>query len=167
MKNILSVLLILLLTVSCSTFNPAQKIVEPETITGVYNLVQVGGTFRADAERLVILDVENDNYTFRPVTVPGRVKNFPGLSAGTALRHAEEFFATNCAYNGYFVKEMKLPDGSFIGYEITPNYPSILCEDGNQVIVSYGMQEDNVIQVYTWLLFNKGENGGSLIRNIP
>ena len=161
MKNYLPVLFsILLLTAACSTLNLGQNIVAPETITGTYNLIAVGGTFAADAERVVILDVETDDYSFRPVTGPGRVKNFPGLSAAEALKKAEEFFATNCAYNGFLVREMKLPSGNFIGYEITPDYPTALCEDGNEIRVSYGMGEDGEIKVYTWLLL-KVDDGGS------
>lgn len=160
MKNYLPLLLILLITASCSTLNPARNIVDPNSITGTYNLIQVGGTFAADAERVVILDVETDDYSFRPVTGPGRVKNFPGTSTEVALKMTEEFFASNCAYNGFLVKEMKLPDGSFIGYELTPDYPSALCEDGNEIRVSYGMGDEGEIKVYTWLLL-KVDDGGS------
>ena len=160
MKNYLPVLLsILLLTSSCATLNLAQNIVEPENVTGTYNMIQVGGTFAADAERVVILDVETDDYSFRPSTGPGRVKNFPGVNAEEALKRTGEFFSTNCAYNGYLIKDLRLPDGSFLGYEITPDYPSALCEDGNEVRISYGMDEGTEITVYTWLLFKVDEGG--------
>jgi len=161
MKKYLPFLFILLTTSACSTLNLGQNIVEPATITGTYNMIQVGGTFAADAERVVILDVETDDYSFRPSTGPGRVKNFPGTSAEEALERTEDFFSTNCAYNGYLIKELKLPDGSFLGYEITPDYPSALCEDGNEVRISYGMDEGDEIKVYTWLLFKVDDGGGS------
>ena len=159
MKNYMPIIFVMLLTSSCSTLNLAQNVVEPNSITGTYNMVQVGGTFPADAERVVILDVETDDYSFRPVTHPGRVKNFPGLTAEEALKKAEGFFSTNCAYNGFLIKEMNLPDGAFIGYELTPDYPSALCEDGNEIRVSYGMGEEGEIKVSTWLLLRVEEGG--------
>ena len=161
MKNLLPVLFVLLFTAACSTLNLAQTIVEPETITGTYNLIQVGGTFAADAERVVILDVESDDYTFRPSTGPGRVKNFPGISGEDALKKADDFFSSNCAYNGFLARELNLPDGSFIGYEILPDYPTSLCEDGNEIRVSYGMGDEGEIKVFTWLLFKVDEGGSS------
>ena len=81
-----------------------------------------------------------------------------------ALKKAEEFFSSHCAYNGFLVKEMKLPDGSFLGYELTPDYPASLCEDGNELRVSYGLGEGGEIKVYTWLLL-KAEEGRS--NNLP
>ena len=161
MNKYLIVIGICLALVSCSSFNLGRDIVAPDSVTGSYNLILVGGTFGADAERIVILDVETDGYSFRPVTGPGRVKNFPGMSSDTALKKAEEFFSSHCAYNGFLVKEMKLPDGSFIGYELTPDYPASLCEDGNVLRVSYGMGEGGEIKVYTWLLLKEEDGGGS------
>ncbi|MEN8135079.1 MAG: hypothetical protein ABFS18_06025 [Thermodesulfobacteriota bacterium] len=155
---------ICLVLVGCSSFNLGRDIVAPDSVTGSYNLILVGGTFGADAERIVILDVETDGYSFRPVTGPGRVKNFPGMSGEAALKKAEDFFSSHCAYNGFLVKEMKLPDGSFIGYELTPDYPVALCEEGNVLSVSYGMGEGGEIKVYTWLHL-KEEDGGS--NNFP
>jgi hypothetical protein len=150
---------ICLALVGCSSFNLGRDIVAPDSVTGSYNLILVGGTFAADAERLVILDVETDGYSFRPVTGPGRVENFPGMSGASALKKAEEFFFSHCAYNGFLIKEMKLPDGFFIGYELTPDYPAALCEDGNEISVSYGMGEGGEIKVYTWLLLKEAHGG--------
>ena len=160
MNKYLIVTGICLALVGCSSLNLSLDIVAPDSVTGSYNLILVGGTFAADAERIVILDVETDDYSFRPVTGPGRVKNFPGMSAATALKKAEEFFAPHCAYNGFLVKELKLPDGSFVGYELTPDYPTLLCEGGNEISVSYGMGEGGEIKVYTWLLLVE-HSGGS------
>ncbi len=164
MNRYLIVSSLCLALVGCSSFNLGREIVAPENVKGSYNLILVGGTFGADAERIAILDVETDGYSFRPVTGPGRVKNFSGMSGERALEKVEEFFSTHCAYNGFLVKEMKLPDGSFIGYELVPDYPVSLCEDGNELRVSYGLGKDGEIKVYTWLLF-KEEQGRS--RNSP
>lgn len=164
MNRYLIVSSICLALVGCSSFDLGREIVAPKNVKGSYNLILVGGTFAADAERIAILDVETDGYSFRPVTGPGRVKNFQGMSGERALKKAEEFFSSHCAYNGFLVKEMKLPDGSFIGYELIPDYPASLCEDGNELRVSYGLGEDGEIKVYTWLLL-KEEEGRS--RNLP
>ncbi|MBU0481276.1 MAG: hypothetical protein KKG47_09255 [Proteobacteria bacterium] len=136
-------------------------VVDRKEIAGTYNLVLVGGTYAADAERLVILDAANDGYTFRPVTAPGRVQLVPEIGAAEALRKAEAFFSDHCAYDGYQIKKLTKPDGGFVGYELVPDYPASLCEDGNILQVSYSQGNEGEIKVYTWLILKK-EHGGSV-----
>jgi hypothetical protein len=143
-----------------------ELVMEKDAISGTYNLIQVGGTFSRDAERIVILDREDDAYSFRPVTGPGRVRNFPGIEAAEALRRAEDFFSDHCAYRGYRIRELHLREnGKTIGYELTPDYPGVLCEDGNEVLVSYGKPVDGEIKVYTSLLLKIKDNGSGMLVN--
>ena len=161
MKKYLTAIIGCLLASGCASLNLERDIVpDRSSISGTYNLIQIGGTFGSDAERIVILDIEGDDYSFRPVTGPGRVKNFPGIKGAAALQRAEEFFASHCAYRDYEIRELTLPGGGMIGYELTPDYPTALCEDGNEVTVSYGRENDGEIKVYTWLLL-KVDDGGS------
>jgi len=136
-------------------------VTDKESITGTFNMIQVGGTFGSDAERLVILDIEDDGYTFDPITGPGRVKNFPGTDAQEALRKTEQFFSDHCAYNGYLVHKLIIRENNqTVGYDIEPYYTAVFCKDANEILVSYGSPVDGVIKVYTSLLL-KVNDGGS------
>lgn len=166
MKKHLTLIISCLLASGCAPLTMERDLVtDRDSISGTYNLVQVGGTFGSDAERIVILDIEGDGYSFRPVTGPGRVKTFPGIKGADALQRAEEFFASHCAYRDYQIRKLTLPDNGLIGYELTPYYPTALCEDGNEVTVSYGRGDDGEIKVYTWLLLNVDHGGSNMERD--
>jgi hypothetical protein len=153
MKRIMPTIFCCLLASGCASLNLGRDLLpDRDIIAGTYNLIQVGGTFGSDAERMVILDIEGDDYSFQPVTGPGRIKNFPNVKGDKALQRAEEFFASHCAYRDYQIRKLIMPDNGLIGYELTPDYPSGLCEDGNEISVSYGKGKDGEIKVYTWLL---------------
>jgi hypothetical protein len=161
MKKSVMILGCWLLTSGCAGLNVEREIVtDRRQLAGTYNLIQVGGTFGNDAERVVILDIEGDAYSFRPVTGPGRVKNFTGLKVAAALRKAEEFFSDHCAYRDYQIRTLTLPGQGLLGYELTPNYPVVLCEYGNEVSISYGKGAEGEIKVYTRLLLEiDGQDG--------
>lgn len=55
-------------------------------------------------------------------------------------------------------------NGSLIGYEIIPDYPTALCEDGNEIRVNYGMGEQGEIKV-SWLLLKVDDGGSSKFPN--
>jgi hypothetical protein len=58
----------------CASLNLERDLItDRNSLTGTYNLIQVGGTFGRDAERIVILGIEGDYYFFQPLTGPGRV----------------------------------------------------------------------------------------------
>ena len=161
-----SILACLLVAGGCASGRMDRELImDREGVTGSFDMIRVGGTFADDAERIVILDIEDDPYSFRPVAGPGRVRQSPGLSANEALRRAELFFSDHCAYNGYQLRKLILPEtGKPVGYELTPNYPASLCEAGNEVLVNYTKPEDGEIKVYTSLLLKvKDGSGGSLL----
>ena len=135
-------------------------VAEPGRLPGTYTAVLIGGTFAADAERVVILDLEGDGYRFVPVASDYRFKRIEGLTAAAALGEAEKLFSSHCAYNGYRVKSLKLPGGTLVGYEVTPDYPAALCEWGNVVSVGYVVGKNGEIKVYTSLL-QPVDGGGS------
>ena len=130
----------------------------PEKISGTYDLILIGGTFPDDPDRLVIFDIPGDGHEFQPVTDKFRIKRIPGLPAQAALEKTRGFFSEHCAYNGFATKSLALPSGESVGYELLPDYPTILCEYGNEIRVSYGEEENGVIKVSTWLWIRKHEN---------
>jgi len=159
-------LLLLVLTISgCAAVDLTRQIVaEPDKLPGTYTAILIGGTFAADADRVVILDLEGDRYTFQPVAPDYRIKRIEGLTAAAGVAEAVKFFSPHCAYNGYRVRSLKLPAGDIVGYEITPDYPSSLCEWGNTVTVGYDVKADGVIKVYTSLLLptEEGSSQGNV-----
>jgi predicted small secreted protein len=166
MKKHLTFILIVLafLLTSCLTLSPGLRrdiVTEPAKITGTYDLILVGGVYADDPDRIAIYDIPGDGYEFQPVTEEYRVKRLPGLSAQIALEKTKEFFSEHCAYNGFISKELTLPVGESIGYEMIPDYPNILCEYGNEISVSYGKADNGVIKVYTRLMLREDDGGRS------
>ena len=132
---------------------------EPESISGTYDLILIGGAYAYDPDRVAILDIPGDGYEFKPVTEEYRVKRIPGLSARESLERAQGFFSEHCAYNGFDTKKLTLPGSEQVGYELIPDYPTVLCEYGNEIIVSYGKENNGVIKVYTRLMLREDDNG--------
>jgi len=128
------------------------EVAVPGEIPGVYTLLLAGASYNNDPERVAILDLEGDAYTFQPVMPAYRYTKVPGLPAAAALIQAEKYLALHCAYNGYRLKSLALPDGKIVGYELIPDLPAALCEYGNVVTVAYGVGDDGVIKVYTHLV---------------
>ncbi len=156
---LLPLLLVGLAASACAVDLTRQLVAEPDMLPGTYTAILIGGTFAADADRVAILDLEGDGYSFQPVASDYRVKRIEGLSAAAALAEAVKLFSSHCAYNGYRIKSLKLSDGVFVGYEVTPDYPPSLCEWGNTVTVGYKVGAHGVIKVYTSLLLPV-EGGG-------
>jgi hypothetical protein len=125
---------------------------EPDKISGTYDLILIGGAYNDDPDRIAIFDVPGDGYEFKPVTEEYRVKRIPGLSDQEALTKAKDFFAEHCAYNGFITRKLNLPEKGQIGFELVPDYPALLCEEGNEIFVSYGKEKNGVIKVYTSLM---------------
>lgn len=128
------------------------EVATPGEIPGVFTLLLVGASYNNDAERVAILDLEGDAYTFQPVMPDYRFTKVPGLTAAAALAQAEKYLALHCAYNGYRLKSLALPEGKTVGYELIPDLPAALCEYGNVVTVGYRVGDDGVIKVYTHLV---------------
>jgi predicted small secreted protein len=165
MKNHLTFILIILsfLFTSCVTTSSGLRrdiVSEPETISGSYDLILIGGAHANDPDRIAIYDIPGDGYEFQPVTEPYRIKRFPALSSQAALEKTTEFFSEHCAYNGFLTKELTLPATGSIGFEMVPDYPTLFCIDGNEISVSYKNKDGGVIKVYTWLMLKEGENDG-------
>jgi hypothetical protein len=167
-KRIVFVLTILaFLSTSCLTSSSGLRrdlVPEPAKIGGTYDLILIGGAYADDPDRIVIFDIPGDGYEFQPVTEPYRVKRIPALSAQEALEKATEFFSEHCAYNGFDTRKLVMSSGGLIGYEMIPDYPVIVCEQGNEVRVSYKTKDDGVIKVYTWLMLREDDDGRGGLR---
>lgn len=128
----------------------------PGEIPGLFTMLLTGASHNNDSERVAILDLEGDAYTFQPVMPAYQIKKMAGLTALAALPQAEKYLALHCAYNGYRLKSLALPDGKIVGYELIPDLPAALCEYGNAVITGYRVGGDGVINVYISLAMPKG-----------
>lgn len=165
---ILAILPFLLTSCLAGTSGLSQNVLpEPEKITGTYDLIMIGGAYSDDPDRIVIFDIPGDGYEFEPITEPYRIKRTPALSAQAALEKTREFFSEHCAYNGFLTRELTLPAGGSVGYELVPDYPTLLCEKGNEISVSYGKEDNGTIKVYTWLMLREDDDGPSGLRVRP
>ena len=164
-KRIVFILVILaFLFTSCLTTGSGLRrdiVSEPAKISGSYDLILIGGAHANDPDRIAIYDIPGDGYEFKPITEPYRIKRVPALSARAALEKTTAFFSEHCAYNGFISKELTLPAGGSIGYEMIPDYPNIICEYGNEISVSYGKADNGVIKVYTRLMLREDDGGRS------
>ena len=158
------VILSFLLT-SCLTTSSGLRrdlLSEPEKLAGTYDLILIGGAYPDDPERIVIYDIPGDGYEFQPTTEKYKIKRLSALSAQAALKKTRKFFSEHCAYNGFVTKELVLVSSGSIGYELVPDYPTDLCQRGNEVTVSYGKENNGVIKVSTWLLSKERDEGRGL-----
>lgn len=158
--RMLSILVVLLLLWSAGVGSAAGlsrgEVATPREIPGVFTLLLAGASYDNDPERVAILDLEGDGYVFQPVMPDYRFRKVSGLTAAAALPQAEKYFSVHCAYNGYRLNSLALPDGKIVGYELIPDLPAGLCEYGNVPTAGYRVGDDGVIKVYTGLAMPRG-----------
>jgi hypothetical protein len=155
MKKIAFVL-ILILFVFSSSFAIAinLKTIEAsnEEVKGVFTLILYGGRDMNDIERLAILDLEGDKYTFEPYAPEFDYKIKKSLSEKEALEMSHKFVSSHNAFYHSQLSRIIDDKGNTIGYELRPLYMPFI----------YGVSD--VLDVYYSL---KGEKVRAYIRIIP
>jgi hypothetical protein len=155
MKKIAFVL-ILILFVFSSSFAIAinLKTIEAsnEEVKGVFTLILYGGRDMNDIERLAILDLEGDKYTFEPYAPEFDYRVTKGLNEKEALDKANKFVSSHHAFYRSQLSRIIDDKGNTIGYELRPLYMPFI----------YGVTD--VLDVYYSL---KGEKVRAYIRIIP
>lgn len=155
MKKIAFVL-ILILFVFSSSFAIAinLKTIEAsnEEVKGVFTLILYGGRDMNDIERLAILDLEGDKYTFEPYAPEFDYRIKKSLSEKEALEMSHKFVSSHNAFYHSQLSRIIDDKGNTIGYELRPLYMPFI----------YGVSD--VLDVYYSL---KGEKVRAYIRIIP
>jgi len=155
MKKIAFVL-ILILFVFSSSFAIAinLKTIEAsnEEVKGAFTLILYGGRDMNDIEKLAILDLEGDKYTFEPYAPEFDYRIKKSLAEKEALEMAHEFVSSHNAFYRSQLSRIIDDKGNTIGYELRPLYMPFI----------YGVSD--VLDVYYSL---KGEKVRAYIRIIP
>lgn len=145
MRNILLLPAAILVLCSCATIGIGGKslrtvpIEENADIMGLFTAIFYGRHYAEEADAVVIMDLEGDEYTFMPI---GRTMDFETLKSITAFEafyESEPFFSLHAAYSGKTaIRRILSPTGHTIGYEIRPLY-----------MPTYYGKEDVVMPTYT------------------
>lgn len=152
----LTFVIVLILSIVSSSFAIAANLkteeAKKEDVKGVFTLILYGGRDVNDIERLAILDLEGDKYTFEPYAPEFDYRIKKSLSEKEALEMAYEFVSSHNAFYHSQLSRIFDDKGNTIGYELRPLYMPFI----------YGVSD--VLDVYYSL---KGEKVRAYIRIIP
>jgi hypothetical protein len=98
----------------------------PAEVQGSYTLILYGCGSRDTIENVAILDREGDAYSFEIMAPEFSTTVTSGLSAGAALKKAEEFVRCNINVTRSQLRRVLGPSGAVVGFAVTPLYPVIL-----------------------------------------
>jgi hypothetical protein len=158
MKSTL-LLILALLSYSCSERYLRTESATPGEITGTYTLILYGGNYANDVKTFAILAKEGTPYTF-DVFAPSFdyriIKNAP---AREALEKAKKFVSFHPDFWKIQISEILGPQGGVIGYEVKPlYYPEAF---GNpDIIRTYYKMTGNKVNVYIRPHFRYPAGGG-------
>jgi hypothetical protein len=145
MKSTL-LLILAVLSYSCSGRYLRTESATPGAITGTYTLILYGGNYANSVKNIAILAKEGTPYTFHIYEPSFDYRILKGVPAREILTTAEKFVRSNPNFWKIQINEILSPQGSAIGYEVIPLYyptafgnPSIIRTyykmTGNKVIV--------------------------------
>ncbi|MGQ9569724.1 MAG: hypothetical protein ACUVUQ_02565 [Thermodesulfovibrionales bacterium] len=155
MKKIVIVLLITLSFTSSSHIiagNIMTEEAKKEDIKGVFRLILYGGRNMNDVERLAILDIEGDKYTFEPFAPDFDYRIKDGLTGEQAIDKSYNFISSHNAFHHAQLRKILDFNGNVIGFELRPLYFPFV----------FGVSD--ILEVYYSL---KGEKVKAYIRIIP
>ena len=140
-------LLLCLLSFSCTPGGvrlSAQGVsaVEP---TGTYTAILYGCNFTDDPYSVAFLDKEGDAYAMEPYAPPYNYRIATGVGAKDAFTMAEGFLHCSTALQSYLLKEVVVPGGGIIGYEIRPLYYPFVYGAGDMLSVDYWLNDGRVM----------------------
>jgi hypothetical protein len=119
---------------------------ENPDIMGLFTTIFYGRHYAEEADAVVIMDLEGDEYTFVP---KGRIMDFETLkrvTAREALYESEPFFNLHAAYSGISaIRRILSPDGRTIGYEIRPFYHPTYYGKEDVVMPEYRMTKEGKV----------------------
>jgi subtilase family serine protease len=118
----LLLLILAVLSYSCSERYLRTESAAPGQITGVYNLILYGGNSANDIKTVAILAREETPYTFDIFAPSFDYKIVKNVSAPEALEKAKKFVSFHPDFWKIQINEILAPQGSVIGYEVKPLY---------------------------------------------
>lgn len=124
----------LLQTVSEKPVNPAD----------VFTLILYGGAQSNDLETVVILDKENDRYTFEPYAAGFRYVVKKRIPAQAAFEEAGRFVSRHHAFHRSQTSAIVDALGTVIGYEVRPLYLPVTFGVEDVLDVEYRLKNSKV-----------------------
>ncbi len=155
MKKTVIVLFIVLSFISSSHIfagNLRTEEAKKEDIKGVFRLILYGGRNMNDIERLAILDIEGDRYTFEPFAPDFDYRIKDGVTEKEAIDDSYNFISSHNAFHHVQLSKILDFNGNIIGFELRPLY------------IPFVFGVSDVLEVYYSL---KGEKVRAYIRIIP
>lgn len=130
MKNILHKSIFIFIAISMTFFLAScmtsrslkTEEIRSQTISGTFNLILYGARYSGDIENVAILDMVDDKFTFEILAPDFDYKIRKNLNADEAIRIAQSFIASYGAFKYAQISQIKLPDGTIVGYEFRPLY---------------------------------------------
>ncbi|NWF53127.1 MAG: hypothetical protein HXY47_08635 [Nitrospirae bacterium] len=115
-----------------------------EDVTGMFKLILYGGRDMNDIERLAILDIEGDRYTFQPQAPDFDFRIKEGVSGEDAFKEAYKFISSHNAF--HYAQLTKILDfsGNIIGFELRPLYIPFVFGVSNVLEVYYSLKDGKV-----------------------
>jgi len=145
MKKLAFVLVIILLMVSSSfAIDLKTEEARKEDVKGVFTLILYGGRDMNDIERVAILDLEGDKYTFEPYAPEFDYRIKKDLSEKDALESASEFVSSHNAFWYSQLSRIMDDKGNIIGYEMRPLYRPFVYGVSDVLDVYYSLKDEKV-----------------------
>lgn len=118
----------------------------PRETEPLYTLIYFVGIDHSDVRRAVILDLEEDDYLFRPEVIDFQYEILQNVSLPESIYETEVFFRQE-GVAGYNKASVHSPDGQLIGYELRPLYSEEFMGIPDLLNMSYFLQKDNSIRI--------------------
>jgi hypothetical protein len=144
MKSTL-LLILALLSYSCSERYLRTESATPGAITGTYTLILYGGNYANSVKNIAILAKEGTPYTFDIYEPSFDYRIIKGVPAREALTMAEKFVRSNPNFWKIQISEILDRQGMAIGYEMMPLYYPAVFGDPNIIRTYYKMTGNKVI----------------------
>ena len=116
----------------------------PADVQGKFTLLLSGCSSRDDIENVAILDREEDAYSFEIMAPEFSTTVTSGLSAGAALKKAEEFVRCNINVTRSQLRRVLGPSGAVVGFAVMPLYPVIQFGREDVIDVQYTVQDRTI-----------------------
>jgi hypothetical protein len=115
-----------------------------EDVKGTYKLILYGGRDANDIERLAILDIEGDRYTFQPQAPDFDFKIIEGISGEDAFKEAYKFISSHNSFHQSQLNKILDFSGNIIGFELRPLYIPFVFGVSDVLEVYYSLKDGKV-----------------------
>jgi hypothetical protein len=122
---------------------------ETNIMTGTYSVVAYGCNGAADPRAVAFLQRDDAPYRVSIVEPRADVQTVMGLTADEAFRRAEDFVTCNPNAGEVELARITAPDGTLIGYEVSPVYLPLHSGSSDGVETAYRVEGNKVMAYVT------------------